>query len=186
MSIVSRLKSFCFLHLSTPSPDRPIYRAILEQQATKILHVGVGDGQKSLRLIEAALKGHTPREVQFTGIDLFEDRTHLAHALTLKEAHRMLRATGVRVRLIPGDPLAVLAQRANELGKLDVLLLSCTSPPAPDAPVWHYVPRLLHERSLLFMEIGSIADPAAGMQLLPRAEIDAMARAAAAARRRAA
>jgi hypothetical protein len=185
LSLVSRLKSFCFLHFSTPSPDRAVYRAILECQATKILHLGVGDGKKSLRLIEAALKGHTARDIQFTGIDWFEARPSLGHAWSLKEAHRILRTTGVRVRLIPGDPWAALAENANALGKLDVLLLSCPSIPGPDAPVWHYVPRLLHERSVLFVDTAA-ADTEAGMQQLSRSEVEAMAKAAAAARRRAA
>jgi len=72
--------------------------------------------------------------------------------VTLKMAHRLLHATGARVQLIPGDPFAGLSRTANSLGKVDLLVVSGRLDPQQLAKAWFYVPRLLHEQSVVLME----------------------------------
>ena len=67
-------------------------------------------------------------------------------------AHRLLHATGARVQLIPGDPLAALSRTANALGQVDLMVVSSRLDPRQLARAWFYVPRLLDERSVVLLE----------------------------------
>lgn len=126
---------------------------------------------------------HAPAdELQYSGIDLFESRGEPSGGPTLKEAYRRLRATGARVRLVPGDPLQALEFAANSLQSIDLLVIAADSGAAEPGPAWFYVPRMLHGRSLVVVEEPS--DSGYVLRRLPPAEI--AARAARPASRRAA
>jgi hypothetical protein len=162
-------------YLSKPASHRPIYRAVCRQRARKILQLGIGTGRRALRLIEAASLGRPVSEVEFSGIDLFEARSAMdGPGLTLKMTHRLLRNTVARIRLVPGDPLSALAQIANDLGQVDLVLISARLDPQRLAPAWFYLPRLLHERSQVFIE-QSLPGGQQQVRLVPRTEIESLA-----------
>ncbi len=86
-------------------------------------------------------------------MDPFEDRSEAdAPGLTLKAAHQLLRRDGVRVQLVPGNPADSLLRVANSLGKVDLLILPAMLESASFARTWFFVPRMLHEQSLVFVE----------------------------------
>jgi hypothetical protein len=150
---LSRLKLFYLLHLSQPPAERIVYRGIRRQQARKIVEVGIGTARRAVRMIQVAQATAAAGEVQYTGIDPFEGRSQAdGPGLSLKEAHRKLKATGARIRLVPGSPEAGLSQVANALGKVDLLLLSATPAPQSLGQAWFFVPRLLDDRTLVFLE----------------------------------
>ena len=135
-------------------------------------------------MIEVAKQAGAQREVHYVGFDPFEGATvGTGPSLSLKSAHQLLRATGAKVQLVPGDPAETLIRMANALGKVDVLIV----PGELDSPsmdrVWFFVPRMLDERSLVFID-GPAPDGQRVLRLKPRHEIEA--RAAAVSRRRAA
>jgi hypothetical protein len=168
---LNRLKLLYLLHLSRPSADRLVYRSVRRQHARRIVEVGIGTARRALRLIQVAGGDDGAADIQYTGIDLFEDRSEAdGEGLSLKEAHRLLKATGARVRLVPGDPETGLSSVANALGKVDLLLLS----PRPDAGqlghAWFFIPRLLHPRTLVFLESFS-AEGLASLRRVDPAEI---------------
>ena len=114
-------------------------------------------------------------EVHFTGIDRFEDRpADRGPGISLRDAHRTLKASGARIQLVPGGPGEGLSRAANAMGKLDLLLLA----PGPDAQdlaeAWFYVPRLLHSQSLVFLETAP-ADGPATIRLVEHEEIGHLA-----------
>jgi hypothetical protein len=147
------LQAFYFSYLSTPTGNRPIYREICRRRVRKILELGVGDGQRSVRMIKLAGLFHPPPEVEFNGMDLFESRTAAdGPGMSLKMAHRILGGTGSQIQLIPGDPYTGLARSANSLGKLDLVVVSARLHPRSLVRAWFYVPRLLHDRTLVFQE----------------------------------
>ena len=86
----------------------------------------------------------------------------------------MLRATGVRVQLVPGNPAESLIRLANSLGKVDLLIVPAELESAAAARMWFFVPRILHERSLVFVESVQ-SDGQKTLRIKPRAEIDRMA-----------
>jgi len=178
LSILKTAK-LLYLHLlSKPPGDRMIYRAIRRTSARKIVELGVGTGLRALRMIEVAGCRVPLGEIQYTGMDLFEARsTADGPGMTLKAAHRLLRVTGAKIQLVPGDPLASMVRVANLLGKIDLLIVSADlEGSCPRA--WWFVPRLLHERTEVYVEEPS-ADGEPHLRLMPRAEIDRLAAAGA-------
>ena len=111
-------------------------------------------------MIEVA-SAHAPIDrVSYIGVDLFEARVPGAGPpLTLKEAHRRLRPTGARIRLLPGDPLAALRPVVNGLERIDLVIVSLGLDAASLARMWYYLPRVLHSRSLVMVE-----EPTGGKQ----------------------
>ena len=122
-------------------------------RARKIVELGIGTGQRALRMIDLAKLVSPGEEIHYVGVDPFEGRSEADGAgLTLKAAHQLLRRDGVRVQLVPGDLADSLARIANSLGKVDVLIVPSLLESASFARAWFFVPRMLHERSLVFVE----------------------------------
>lgn len=175
---MSHLRTFYLSYLSTPVSDRLIYRTVRRQEVRKILELGIGVGQRAVRMIEVASRSHPLREIQYTGMDPFEARSAAdGPGVTLKMAHRLLGATGARIQLIPGDPFVELARVANFLGQVDLVVISASLNPQHLPRAWLYVPRLLDERSRVFLE-GLLPGGRTWLRTLERSAIEALADAA--------
>jgi len=150
---VGHLKYLYLAYFSDPSAERPLYRAIRRRQVRTIVELGVGMGNRSARLIEVAQRYHAPREVCYTGIDQFEARSSsVTPGMTLKRAHRTLKALGAKIQLVPGDPWMALSRTANTLTGTDLFVVSADQDAESLARAWFYVPRMLHENSQVFVE----------------------------------
>lgn len=182
MSALRTLQVLYTCYLAKPNSDRVLYRTILQNRARKILELGIGTGSRAKRLIWLAQRYHAPHSVCYVGLDPFEARTASdGPGVALKLAYRMLRTSGASVRLLPGEPLAVLAEAANTIGTVDLAIFSARVAPTLLAETWFYVPRLLHPQSEVFVETGLPG----GRRSIRRVEPDEIA-AVAATRRRAA
>lgn len=175
MSLIGQLRLFHSCYFSKPSAYRPIYRAIRRSHPRKIVELGIGDGRRALRMIAVAKLTLAGRDIQYVGLDRFEDQAESAGLrLTLKEAHRLFGGAGVRARLVPGDPPESLVRVANSLGKVDMLIL----PAGMDAPAmartWFFVPRMLHQDSIVFIERAE-PDGRLRLDVLPPQTIDGLA-----------
>ncbi len=154
MSIASRLKLFHLLHFSQPSSERLIYQIACENRCRRILEIGLDGARRAQRLLQAiatvrrlnGLDNLPP--VEYLGIDLFE----AGNGAALKDVYRLLRSGGAQVRLLPGEPLTALAQRSNEIGPVDLLLLSNSGGWQQTPRLWFFVPRLMSESSILLVE----------------------------------
>ncbi len=178
MANTGRLRTFYLSYLSNPAKDRLIYREISRRRVRKILELGIGVGQRAMRVIEAAARFSPRREIRFTAVDLFEARTAAdGPGVTLKMAHRLLSGTGARIQLVPGDPHAGLSQIANALGQVDLVLISPRLNSSHLARTWFYVPRLMHAQTRVFLE--EIArGGTASLRPVERDEIESLAAAA--------
>jgi hypothetical protein len=175
LSIFSRLRLLYLCHFSKPATDCPVYRAIRRHNARKIVELGIGSAQRAMRMIEVAGRTSSPEDIHYVGMDLFEGRAGSGQAaLSLKEAHQLLRATGVRVQLVPGNPAESLIRLANSLHKVDLLILPGELDSAALARMWFFVPRMLHEQSVVMVE-NVQPDGQKVLRIKPRAEIDRMA-----------
>lgn len=123
-----------------------------ERPIRSILEVGIGDGQRTLRMLELAAQHNPPSEIRYTGIDLFEANQAGTPSLSLKEAHRLLKGTGVKIQLLPGDPFMALSRVANSLTGIDLVLISAGQDDDALARSWFYLPRMLHGSSLVFRQ----------------------------------
>jgi len=153
LSTIARLRCFFLTHLSLPSSNRPVYQTVRKRKSRAILEIGVGNAQRALGMIAVASCAWPPSSIRYTGIDLFEAGTGSGRPhLSLKEAHRLLRATGAVVRLVPGSPLDALRQTANNIGPADLIVVSQWLASALNPEVWFYFPRMMHADSLVLIQ----------------------------------
>jgi hypothetical protein len=169
----ARLAYSCYF--SKPQSDRSVYRAIRRCHARKIVELGIATGRRALRMIEVAMLASPGDEVHYVGLDPFEDRCEAdGQGLTLKAAHRLLRRNGVRLQLVPGSPADSLVRVANSLGKVDLLIVPAMLESAAFARAWFFVPRMLHDQSLVFVE-RIREDGQRSLESKPRSEINVLA-----------
>lgn len=173
----SLLKYAYLAYFSQPKSERWLYRHIRRHRSLQIVELGVGDVDRSLRMIQVAQRSAAGQPVHYAGIDLFEARPGQAAAFSLKQAHRLLKPSGALVRLLPGDPLSALASAANTLLGTDLLLISADVDTPSLERAWFYVPRMLHATSLVVRETQA-ADGQPDLETVPRDEIDRRASAA--------
>lgn len=152
--MLSQLRSFYTLHYSRPKSNRPIYQAIYNSHACKIIELEIDDCRRVLRMIEVAKTASPQSPVHYVGIDRFEDREERFSemVLSLKGAHRLFRTTGAQVQLLPGNPPEVLARAANFLGKVDLLLIPEPLDSEVWARMWFFIPRMMHPQTLVFIK----------------------------------
>lgn len=152
MLTASRLKYLYLAYFSKPACDRVLYRAMARQKVQRILEIGLGDAVRAQRLIGVAHRCCGGEPIRYTAIDLFEARPSGMLGLPLKDAHKLLKATGAQVQLIPGDPASALARSANALQNTDLVLISALHDEAQLAAAWFYLPRMLHAGSAVYVE----------------------------------
>lgn len=158
MPAASLVKYLYFSYLSSPRAERSLYRSLRRGKVSSIVEVGVGNGRRAARMIAVAQRYTRLGTVRYTGVDLFEGRPAGAGGPTLKHMHKLLSASGARVRLVPGDPYGGLARAANDLTGSDLVVVSGGHDAESLAKAWFYVPRLLQPQSMVYIEhIG--ADP---------------------------
>ena len=176
LAVTSRLKSIYLSYLSNPPGDRPLFRAIQRRQVRGILELGVGTGQRALRMLELAAQQVPRADIHYVGIDQFEARLGSDRpGLSLIAAHRLLAKTGARIRLCPGDPFGVLSRSANSLPHADLVVVSSGLDDASLSRAWFFLPRLLDADSQVFVLEDRGSDESSMCRLLTRGEIDEMA-----------
>lgn len=162
MSQLGTLKYTYLAHLSQPSTDRVLYRALDKCPVRSILELGVGDGVRAERLLAIATRNVPDGEVCYTGIDLFEDRPDGSPRIGLKQAYQQLRQQHVKVRLVPGDPCTALSRISNDISGIDLVLVAGDQDADSLARAWMFLPRMLHARARIFQQSaandGKLAD----------------------------
>jgi len=146
-------------YLSQPACDRVLYRAIRKWKIRRIMEIGIGDLRRGQRMIRLAQRYHPGAEVRYVGVDLFEARPAAeviagnatdASTMSLKSAYRLLRATGARIHLIPGDAIQALVRSANALPGNELVLVSANHAAEMLSQAWLYVPRMLASDALVY------------------------------------
>ena len=171
MAGLNRLRLFFLLHFSKPVSDRLVYRELRKKKARKIVEIGMGTAERAVKAINLLQEFHAAGEVHYTGIDQFEARIiGDGPRLTLRDAHRVLKATGARVQLVPGAAGEALSRVANGLKEIDAVIISADQSPEQMAQAWFYLPRMVHASTLFFQE-GTSPAGVTTMHLLNRDEI---------------
>lgn len=152
MSAASLIKYLHLAYLAKPAANRIIFRHIRKSRASQLVCVGLGSGQVARHMIQVAVTQAPRRRMRFVGIDQFESRPAGSPVLSLKSAYQLLSPLGARVQLIPGDPWSALARSANTLLDTDLLVIDAHQDAQSLAQAWFYVPRMLHDQSLVLLE----------------------------------
>jgi hypothetical protein len=142
-------------YASRPKNTRQLYRLIKRHRVRRIVEVGVSDVLVASSLVEVAQRFAGDQKVTYSGLDWFDARPSTMPRLTLKDAHRALHATGASVRLVPGAPAASLAGVANSHQNSDLILISSNVSSDELHAAWFYVPRMLHQHSVVLREKSS-------------------------------
>jgi hypothetical protein len=119
---------------------------------SRLVEVGIGSAERAAALIRVAQRYAGKQAVCYSGLDWFDARSNEFEPLTLKQAYRTIHPTGAQVRLVPGAPGKSLSASANAHLKTDLLLISASVTDAELEASWFYVPRMLHETSLILRE----------------------------------
>ncbi len=143
MAAATALKAFWLRWFAKPAHDRLLFKTILQRRPAKLMLMGLGSGERATRLISLAQKFHTADQVEFVGIDRFDSRPVDVPHFTLKEAHRLLRTSGARIKLVPGDPREALVRAANSLQGIELAIISADQEVGSLADAWFYLPRTL-------------------------------------------
>lgn len=159
MNDTSFLKFAYLTLLSKPAHERVLYKKIRKTRPLTIVELGVGLGIRSANMIGVAKRYRPDEQIRYTGIDLFEARPDPMTGLQLKYAHRQLKATGARAQVVPGDPYSALARSANGLQQTDLLVISADQDQQSLDSAWFYVPRMLHNQSVVLIEGISSGQP---------------------------
>lgn len=153
MAAASWIK-YCYrAYFSQPKEDRELYRLVKSQRVSRIVEVGISNIARTTRLIEVAQRYAADHKVSYAGLDWFDTRPAELPPLSLKQAHRILHATGGQVRLVPGPPGHSLAAVANSHQNTDVLLISQAVADGELERAWFYVPRMLRDQSVVLREV---------------------------------
>jgi uncharacterized protein YbjT (DUF2867 family) len=132
---------------------------IKQHQAARIVEIGISDVRRTVSLIEVAQRYAKEKKVFHTAVDGFDARPTDLTALSVKEAHRVLQATGAAVRLVPGTPASSLAAIANAHRNTDLILISSIVTGDDLRGAWFYMPRMLHHKSVILREHQSADGP---------------------------
>jgi hypothetical protein len=168
---LSRLRLFYLLHLSKPASDRLVYREIRRVKARKVVELGLGTGQRAVQIIDVLKEFHELRDIHYTGVDLFEARTAAdGPGISLREAHRLLKATGARIQLVPGTVGEALSRIANSVSQVDVLVISGHIAVEQLSLAWFFLPRMIRAQTQVFQEALSTGG-STNMRLLEAQEV---------------
>jgi hypothetical protein len=175
-SLVRICREAYLSYLSQPAAERILYRLVRKYHARKILEIGIGTGRRTLRMFEAASHATAEGSLSYTGIDMFEMRSAGAGpGLSLKLAHRQLRADRVKVRLVPGLVYEALARTANEIGPCDLIVISAGQERDSLSKAWFYFPRMLHATTQVCREEHDEASGDMTIRLMSHADICVLA-----------
>lgn len=143
---------------AAPTADRQLLRLVKGRPIRRIVQLGLEDLTLTRRLLEGLVKHASGEAIHCTLIDAFEQRPSAAEPLALAQTYRELTPTGVRLRLVPGDPSAGLAREANALADTDLLVLAPWLDEAALRGAWFYVPRMCHPATLVLQRQASGSD----------------------------
>jgi hypothetical protein len=133
--------------------ERILYRAFNDSGVTRWCEIGIGDGQRTLRLIKLLKNNGRADELFFCGVDPFEARKMFGQpvGLQLKEAHRQFKETGIKTQLIPGDPFTALSRSANSINNLQLVIIDADQEGESLDRAMFYLPRMLAPKARVFM-----------------------------------
>lgn len=179
MNLANQLRLFYLLYFAKPASDRIIHRAVYESRAGSLMEIGMGQCQRALRLIRIATMASPISAIRYVGVDPFELREpHTGPGYCLKDAYRLLRKTQAQIQLLPGDPFSALARMANWLKPVDVLVVSAGVDQRSMDRAWFYIPRILHDKSLVFRELRIPGSDRVQLRRLGRAQVERLGAAA--------
>ena len=145
--------------INKPRRYKNLNQAIDQLKPKNIMEIGVWNGNRSLQMITAAQKYHSPEEINYYGFDLFEDLTLEKFKeevskmpLAKQEVENKLKVTKSKINLFQGDTLKTLPENISQLPKMDFVFLDGGHSLKTIANDWHYVQQLMHDQTVVIFD----------------------------------
>lgn len=186
MNAFKFLRDVYVSYVAKPVIDRNLDRLLRKTPVHTLVQVGLEPLPRTKRVLELAAETSSLEQLKFACIDLFESRTDGQPGIGLKAAHKELKPFCGKLQLIPGDVFSALARSANSLTNTDLLMISPGQDPAALTRAWFYIPRMLHDHSIVLQEEPASKGGETTFRQLTRLEIERLAAVASKTMRRAA
>lgn len=163
-------------YFSQPKHQREIYHWIrANAPVLRIAEIGLGDARRASQIIQFAKLYAENGQIDYLGIDMFEGRPN-QDGVPLKTAHKLLHSLGAKAKLVPGDAAMALPRVANGFSQVDLLIISADQETAGVQSALSWVPRMLHEKSLVLWETKEAATGNLSYRRLTMAQVSQLAR----------
>lgn len=152
---VKPLSFFGFLKLtrfSKPSQDRVVYQLIKKNQYQSFVEVGLGDGTRCAKMVQAAMTVSPDANLRYTGIDLFDARDESQTPIKLIDMHKQMKGLPAKTQLVPGELDAAVQRIANSHLRTDLMLISAPLDEEKLQAVVPFMPRMLHSDSVVLLQ----------------------------------
>ena len=150
MKPISAFRFFKMTLLDKPVCDRAIYKLIKQRAIRSIVEIGLGDGDRSAKMIGVAQK-FNDEKIRYTGVDMFDSR-ETGTPLKLIEMHRRLNDVAAKTQLVPGDLASALPRIANSHLRTDLIVISAGFDQEAFEQVQSFLPRMLHASSIVLIQ----------------------------------
>ncbi len=130
-----------------------VYRQMAKRKPVRILEIGLGLAVRTLRMFDVAGRYADPSQIVYTGIDPFESRPAGQPSISMKDAYKLLRQRGGKVKLVPGDALAAMTVTANSLANTDLIVIDGGVSDLELERAWKYFPRMMHAKTLVLRQL---------------------------------
>jgi predicted O-methyltransferase YrrM len=117
---------------------------ILQNSCTKILEIGVLNGDNARTMIEVAAKNVPPDAVEYYGFDVFT-------RVSYRRVKQKLEKTGCKVQLFKGDTLTTLPKAVKTLPKMDVIFIDGGKSYREAQSDWDCSKTLMHDKTAVFV-----------------------------------
>jgi len=111
---------------------------IIANRCSKIMEIGVYNGENARSMVRAAAKNTLPDEIEYYGFDLFLHHSAARVGLKLEE-------TGCRYMLVEGDTVETLPEAVKTLPKMDVIFIDGGKSYREAKSDWENSAHLMHE-----------------------------------------
>ncbi|MEX1041905.1 MAG: hypothetical protein WDZ51_14795 [Pirellulaceae bacterium] len=163
-------------YFSQPKHQREIYHWIrANAPVLRIAEIGIGDASRASQMIQFAKLYAEEGQIDYLGIDMFEGRPN-QDGVPLKTAHKLLHSLGAKAKLVPGDAAMALPRVANGFSQVDLLIISADQDTDGVRSALSWVPRMLHEKSLVLWEVKDAATSTLTYQRLTMGQVAELAR----------
>ena len=141
VAAASRLEFAQYCYFLRPVAERALHRLIQKRKPGTVIEIGLGDGERSVRLIKSVLR-FRPHGGRYYGIDPFEANADRPH-ISLKEAYLRLRRLQCEATFFPGHPAIVIPNVANQITDVELLVVGPEVDASDLVDTFPFWPRML-------------------------------------------
>lgn len=134
-----------------------IYSWIKRNKASKIMEIGVANGNNAKLMIEVAKQGSS-KKVSYFGFDLFEEDRPKEEfqgergGFSKQRIMKKLRSTGADINLFKGNTRETLPHQVDKLPKMDLIFIDGGHSFKTVKNDWKYSKRLVKKDSAIFFD----------------------------------